>query len=101
AAWRLLHRAHEAIINARSTTIPIIQALYANDAKAVVAGQMKAATMDAKVVADAFYTILCLGTGKFDAGERESLRTVDIAAFFPLEAVNLYFPQSEFSSSPS
>ena len=101
AAWRLLHRAHEAIINARSTTIPIIQALYADDAKAVTASQMKAATMDAQVVADAFYTILCLGAEKFDAGERQSLRTVGIGAFFPLEAVNLYFPQSEFSGSPN
>ena len=61
---------------------------------------MKAATMDAKVVADAFYTILCIGTGKFDARERESLRSVGIASFFPLEAVNLYFPRSEFFSSP-
>jgi hypothetical protein len=101
AAWRLLHRAHEAIINARSTTIPIIQGLYAADAKAVVSGQMKAAMMDAKVVADAFYTILCLGAEKFDAGERELLRTVGIGAFFPLEAVNLYFPQSEFFGAPN
>jgi hypothetical protein len=100
AAWRLLHRAGEAILNARSTTIPIIQALYANDAKAVSAQQMKAATMDAKVVADAFYTILCIGSGKLDAAEQQSLRTVGIASFYPLEAVNLYFPQSEFFSSP-
>lgn len=92
---------NEAILNARSTTIPIIQALYADDAKAVVSGQMKAATMDAKVVADAFYTILCLGAEKFDASERESLRTVGIGSFSPLEAVNLYFPQSEFAGSPN
>jgi len=101
AAWRLLHRVHEGIINARSTTIPIIQALYANDAKAVTAAQMKAATMDARIVADALYTILCLGAEKFEAGERESLRAVGIASYFPLEAVNLYFPQSEFSGSPN
>jgi len=66
----------------------------------VVAGQMKAATMDARLVADAFYTILCLGHEKFDAAGGESLRTVGIASFYPLEAVNLYFPQSEFFSSP-
>jgi len=101
AAWRLLHRVHEAILNARSTTIPIIQALYADDPKGVTSGQMKAATMDAKVVADAFYTILCLGADKFDATERESLRTVSIASFFPLEAVNLYFPQTEFAGAPN
>lgn len=100
AAWRLLQRANEATINARSTIIPIIQALYADDAKAVAAGQRKAAVTDAQVVADAFYTILCLGADKFDAGERESLRSVGIDSCFPLEAVNLYFPQSEFFGSP-
>ncbi|CAN5687175.1 hypothetical protein BH11VER1_BH11VER1_33550 [soil metagenome] len=100
AAWRLLHRVHEGIINARSTTIPIIQALYADDAKAVLSSQMKAATMDAKVVADAIYTMLCLGTQKFEDPEQVSLRTVGIANYFPLEAVNLYFPQSEFFGSP-
>lgn len=100
ASWRLLHRVHEGIINARSTTIPIIQALYADDAKAVLAAQMKAATMDAKVVADAMHTILCLGAQKFDDAEQTPLRTVGLASFFPLEAVNLYFPQSEFFSAP-
>lgn len=100
AAWRLLHRVHEAIIHARSTTLPIIHALYAEDGKTVAAHQMKAATMDAQVVADALYTILCLGADKVDAGERKSLRTVGIARFFPLEAANLYFPQSQYASSP-
>ncbi len=40
AAWRLMHRIHEGIINARSTTIPIIQALYAEDSKTVEVQQM-------------------------------------------------------------
>src|SRR5258708_5681850 len=100
ASWRLLHRVHEGILNARSTTIPIIQALYAENHEGVVTGQMKAATMDAKVVADAFYTILCLGTQKFDAAEQEPLHQVGIDSFFPLEAVNLYYPQTQFFSAP-
>ncbi len=100
AAWRLLHRVHEGILHARTTTIPIIQALYADDAKAVITHQMKAATMDAKVVADALHTILSLGAGKFEGSARESLRAVGIAGHFPLEAVNLYFPQTHFFSSP-
>ncbi|MEY4485255.1 MAG: hypothetical protein RL693_2707, partial [Verrucomicrobiota bacterium] len=100
ASWRLLHRVHEGIINARSTTIPIIQALYANDAPAVLVSQMKAATMDAKVVADAMHTILCLGAQKYDDTAQASLRTVGTASLFPLEAVNLYFPQAEFFSTP-
>lgn len=100
ASWRLLHRVHEGIINARSTTLPIIQGLYANDAQAVLTSQLKAATMDARVVADALHTILCLGAEKFDEKEQASLKTVGTAALFPLEAVNLYFPQSEFFSAP-
>lgn len=100
ASWRLLHRVHEGIINARSTTIPIIQALYANDPAAVLTSQLKAATMDAKVVADALHTILCLGSQKFDEKAQASLKSVGIATLSPLEAVNLYFPQSEFFSAP-
>lgn len=100
AAWRLLHRVHEGIINARGTTIPIIQALYADDREAVVRHQLRAATLDAKIVADAFHTILCLGMRKFDAGGRKALDTVPIGSFWPLEAENLYFPQKQFFSSP-
>lgn len=100
AAWRLLHRVHEGILNARRTTIPIIQALYAEDKEGVTTNQLKAATMDAKVVADALYTTMCLGSGKFDSAERASLEKVGISRFFPLEAVNLYYPQTQFFSAP-
>ncbi len=100
ASWRLLHRVHEGIINARSTTIPIIQALYADDAKAVTTHQMKAAVVDAQVVADAMHTILCLGAEKFEAEALPLLNTTSIAAYWPIEAVNLYYPQAHFFSSP-
>ena len=98
-AWHLLHRIHEAIINARRTTLPIIHALYARDETAKIAGQMKAATIDAQVLADALHTILCLGAKKFASGD-EALRSVGLAAHWPLEAVNLYFAQSQFAGSP-
>ncbi|MDB6137481.1 MAG: hypothetical protein JWO94_553 [Verrucomicrobiaceae bacterium] len=101
ASWRLLHRVHEGIINARSTTIPIIQALYADDRDAVVKGQLKAASLDAQVVADAFHTILCLGTQKLEPSEQVPLKNVAIGGFFPLEAVNLFYAQTQFSSSPN
>ena len=61
ASWRLMHRLHDGILNARTTTVPIIQALYAEDKEAVVKHQLRAATVDAEVVADALFTILCLG----------------------------------------
>jgi hypothetical protein len=100
ASWRLLHRVHEAIINARAATFPIIQALYAGNPATVVTHQLKAATMDAQVVADALHTIVSLGADKFDPRAEETLRSVSIAAFWPVEAVNLYYPQSHFFGSP-
>lgn len=100
ASWRLMHRVHEEILNARTTTVPIIQALYAEDKEAVVKNQLRAATMDAQVVADAVYTILCIGAQKYVDAEQAALKQVPIGAFFPLEAANLYYPQTQFYSSP-
>lgn len=99
-AWRLLHRIHEVIINARSVTFPIIEALNAGDAASVTAHQLKAATMDAQVVADAMHTILCLGAERFDAPAVEYLHSIDISTHWPIEAINLYYPQTHFFSSP-
>ncbi len=101
AAWRLMHRVHEEIINARSTTVPIMQALYREEQESVVKHQLRAATMDAQVVADAVYTILCLGMQKYAAEEQAVLKEVPIGSFFPLEAASLYYPQSQFFSSPN
>jgi len=100
ASWRLLHRVHEGIINARSTTVPIIQALYAGDEKARVTHQLRAATKDAQVVADAMHTILCLGAGKLETEAQKACEQTSIATFWPIEAVHLYYPQSHFFSSP-
>jgi NPCBM/NEW2 domain len=100
ASWQLMHRVHDEIINARSTTVPIIQSLYAADQDSVVKHQLRAATMDAQVVADAVYTILCLGTEKYPAEEKASLQQVQIGGFYPLEAASLYYPQQQFYSSP-
>jgi hypothetical protein len=101
ASWRLLHRIHEGIRNARSTTIPIIQALYAGDDAAVKAAQMKAATVDAQISADALHTILCLGAERFAPDAMRALEQAPIGALWPLEAENLYYPQKQFFSAPN
>lgn len=101
AAWRLLHRVHEGIINARSTTFPIINALNAGDEEEKLKWQLKAATFDAQVVADAVHTLLCLGAQKFESKEQEALRSTGIAAFWPEEALSLYYPQTHFAGSPN
>lgn len=100
AAWRLMHRVHAAILNARKSTIPIMQALDAGDEKSVRKWQMQAAVMDAQIVADAIYTVLCIGRGQVEGPERDSLKAVAIGTFWPLEAESLYYPQSQFFSSP-
>ncbi len=100
ASWRLMHRVHEGILSARSTTIPIIQALYADDQEALEKSQIRAATLDAEIVADALYTILCLGSKRFAKAEQAALRKIRIGTHFPLEAESLYYPQSQFFSSP-
>ncbi len=96
AAWRLMHRVHEGILNARSTTIPIMQALYADDAATVTKHQLRAAVVDAQIAADALYTILCLGAQKLP----EMPAPVAIDTFWPLEAEKLHYPQTQFFSSP-
>lgn len=101
AAWRLLHRVHEGIINARSTTFPIIQALNAGDEEEKLKWQLKAASFDAQVVADAMHTLLCLGAQKFEDKAQEALRSVSIASFWPEEALSLYYPQTQFAGSPN
>jgi hypothetical protein len=104
ASWKLMHRIHEGIINARSTTIPIIQALYAQDPKTVESQQLKAAKVDTEIVADALYTILSLGKKSSSelatSDEGAVLKTTPVGSFYPLEAASLYYPQTQFFSAP-
>lgn len=100
ASWRLMHRLHEGILNARTTTVPIIQALYAEDKETVVKHQLRAATVDAQVVADALFTVLSLGAQKFEATADAATKRVLIGTFLPIEAASLYYPQAQFFSSP-
>ena len=96
AAWRLMHRVHEGIINARSTTIPILQALYEDDTTKVTKHQMRAAITNAQIVADAMFTILCLGAQKLP----QMPASVLIDTFWPLEAEKLHYPQTQFFQLP-
>lgn len=100
AAWRLTHRIHEAIVNARGTTLPIIQALYRGDSEAVTRSQKIAAKVDAEVVADAIHTIIALGMNRISNGATEVPTRVGISSFFPLEAPSLYYPQKMFFGAP-
>ncbi|MDD4870180.1 MAG: NPCBM/NEW2 domain-containing protein [Kiritimatiellae bacterium] len=100
AAFRLLQRAHEAIINARGQVIPIIQGLYAGDTNAVCTAQQKAATLDATIVADALYTVICLGAQRPDPKAQTALQRFDISSQISLESTNLFRPQAAFFGRP-
>lgn len=100
AAFNLLQRSQEATVQARAQVIPIIQALYAGDTNACNAAQQRAAASDAAVVSDALYTVLCLGCARVVPEEAADLSAVDLSAFAPLEAPNLYVPQSCFFGKP-
>lgn len=104
ASWKLVHRIYEGILNARSTTIPIIQALYAETPESVTVHQLKAAKMDAEIVADALYSILSLGHKTTEAlhasPEGTALQQTPIDSYYPLEAASLYYPQTQFFSAP-
>ena len=90
-SWRLLHRIHEGIINARSTTLPIIQALNAGDTEAVTRHQLKAAEFDAKIVADALHSMI---------GPVAAPKTAALGNLWPVEAIHLFYPQTEFFGAP-
>jgi hypothetical protein len=90
-SWRLLHRIHEGIINARSTTLPIIQAIYVGDAESVTRHQLKAAEFDAKIVADALHSLIA---------PVSSPKTALLGDLWPLEAIHLFYPQTEFFGAP-
>jgi len=100
AAFNLLQRSQEATIYARGQVVPIIQALYAGDTNAWNAAQQKAALLDARVVADALYTLVCLAHQRFAADETAPLRALDLSAFAPMEAPNLFMPQASFFGKP-
>lgn len=101
AAFNLLQRSQEGTVYARGQVIPIIQALYANDTNAWNAAQQKAAAVGARLVADALYTVICLGRARVDPAEAAALQATDLSAFAPLEAPALYLPQASFFSKPN
>ena len=61
---------------------------------------MAAGALNAAIVADAMYTMLCLARKQFDAEAVRKLQTVELAERIPLEAENLAFPQSQFFGKP-
>ncbi len=100
AAFHLLRRSQEGTVFARGQVVPILRALYCGDTNGCDVAQEKAAQVGARLTADALYTLLCLGTRRIDPAEATPPAFADLSAFAPLEAPDLYLPQTAFFSKP-
>jgi hypothetical protein len=101
AVMNLIERYNAMVRNARSQIIPIVQGVYHGAQDEIDAGQLRAATMDAQVAADALYTMLCIARQRFDPEETARLAVVDVSSLTPVEVIHQsYFPQYSFFSDP-
>ena len=99
-AFRLLHRVNGMMVGVRAHVVPIIQGLYEADRERVAREQTAAATSTGEVVADALYSVLCVGEERFPPGADAALSAMDLSGLVPLEATSLALPQSSFFSKP-
>jgi hypothetical protein len=101
AVMHLIERYDAMVRNARSQVMPILQGVYRGAQAEIDAGQLRAATMDAYVVADTLYTMLCIAKGRFDPKELAQLAIVDVSSLTPAEVIHQsYFPQHSYFSDP-
>jgi hypothetical protein len=97
----LMERYNAMVRNARAQIIPILQGTFRGVQEEVAAGQMRAATMDAQVVADALYSMLCIAKDRFEAEEVAKLERIDLSSLTPNEVIcQSYFPQHTYFSDP-
>jgi len=101
AVMSLIERYNAMVRNARSQVIPILHGVYRGAQDEIDAGQRHAATMDAQVVADALYTMLCIAKERFDPEETARLAVLDVSSLTPVEVIHQsYFPQYALFSDP-
>lgn len=99
--FNLIERYNAMVRNARAQVIPILQGVHAGDQEAINAGQMRAARMDAEVVADALHTMLCVAKERFEPEEVALLAARDVSTLRATEVIHQsYFPQHVYFSDP-
>src|ERR1700728_3741453 len=97
----LIERYYAMVRNARSQVIPILQGVYRGAQDEIDTGQSRAATIDAQVVADTLYSMLCIAKGRFDPQETARLAVVNVSSLTPVEVIHQsYFPQYSMFSDP-
>lgn len=84
AAWRTVLRVDQGIRSGKGLIAPVIASAYAGEGveeqAALLRGQSQ---MACQLTADLWHTVLCLGLGKFDPAEVESLRTLPLTGLIP------------------
>jgi hypothetical protein len=101
AVFNLIERFNPMVRNARAQIIPILEGVFDHNSTKVDEGRLRAATMDAEVVADALYTILSIAKDRFDPAQVATLKVCNLSSVTPLEVINQsYFPQFTYFSNP-
>jgi hypothetical protein len=101
AIFNLIERFNPMVRNSRAQIVPILEGIYDHNSTKVNEGQLRAATMDAEVAADALYTLLSIAKSRFDPAEVATLKVRDLSSLTPLEMTGQsYFPQFTYFSNP-
>lgn len=95
AAFHLHRLMNQNIIQARGKVIPIIQAIYREDAAAADAENSVMAARAAQVAADMLDTAFQIAYGRSDAAELAALREFDISELIAMEATDLAWRQPQ------
>jgi hypothetical protein len=95
AAFHLHRLMNQNIIQARGKVIPIIQAIYREDAPAADAENSVMAARAAQVAADVLDSAFQIAYGRSDASELAALREFDISGLIPMEATDLAWRQPQ------
>ena len=95
AAFHLHRLMNQNIIQARGKVIPIIQAIYREDAPSADAENSVMAARAAQVAADALDSAFQIAYDQSDAAELAGLREFDISGLIALEATDLAWRQPQ------
>lgn len=95
AAFYLHHQMNRNIIQARGKVIPIIQAIYREDAQAADAENSVMAAQAARTAADMLNTAFQIAYGRTEAGELAGLGEFDISGLIAMEATDLAWRQPQ------
>lgn len=95
----LVHRYVELTLHARSLLLPLAKCAYQDQHEEASKLRLQAARKCAEVLADYYYTATCIGTGRFEDVDMESLRTLRLTDCWPYR-MTAWAPAPYFEPGP-